>query len=96
MGKKTQVTHKGIPIRITPDFSTETVKARRAWAHIIQTLKEHKCQPTLLYPAKLLITIDGEIKIFNDKTQFTEYLSINPALQRIIDGKHQRRRETTP
>jgi hypothetical protein len=23
------------------------------------------------------------------KTKFTQYLSINPALQRIIDGKHQ-------
>jgi hypothetical protein len=23
------------------------------------------------------------------KTKFTQYLSLNPALQRIIDGKHQ-------
>jgi hypothetical protein len=28
--KKGQVTFKGRPIRITPDFSTETRKARRA------------------------------------------------------------------
>ena len=28
--KKGQVTYKGRPIRITPDFSTETMKARRA------------------------------------------------------------------
>jgi hypothetical protein len=27
---KGQVKYKGIPIRITPDFSTETMKARRA------------------------------------------------------------------
>jgi hypothetical protein len=27
--EKRQVTHKGRPIRITPDFSTETLKARR-------------------------------------------------------------------
>ena len=35
-------------------------------------------------PAKLSITIDGETKVFHDKTKFTHYLSTNPALQRII------------
>jgi hypothetical protein len=29
-----QVTYKGRPIRITPDFSPETMKARRAWADV--------------------------------------------------------------
>ena len=41
-------------------------------------------------PAKLSITIDRETKIFHDKNKFTQYLSINPALQMIIDGKHQK------
>jgi hypothetical protein len=46
-------------------------------------------QPRLLYPAKLSITIDGETKVFHDKTKFTQYLSTNPALQRIITEKKQ-------
>jgi len=46
-------------------------------------------QPTLLYPAKVSITINGETKIVYEKTKFTQYLSTNPALQRIIDGKLQ-------
>ena len=54
-----QVTYKGRPIRITPDFLLEMMKARRSWADVIQTLRDHKCQPRLLYPANLLITIDG-------------------------------------
>ena len=58
--EKGHVTYKGRPIRIIPDFSTETMKARRAWTDIMQTLREHKCQPKLLYPAKLSITIDGD------------------------------------
>jgi exonuclease III len=37
------------------------MKARRSWVDVIQTLREHKCQPRLLYPAKLSITIDGDI-----------------------------------
>jgi hypothetical protein len=65
------------------------MKARRSWADVIQTLREHKCQLRLLYPAKLSITIAGENKIFHDKTKFIQYLSTNAALQRIIDGKHQ-------
>jgi hypothetical protein len=63
------------------------MKARRSWRDVIQTLREQKCQPRLLYPAKLSITIDGETKVFHDKTKFTKCLSRNPALQRIITEK---------
>jgi hypothetical protein len=79
----------GRPIKITPYFSPETMKARRSWADLKQTLGEYNCQTRLLYPAKLSITIDGETKISHDKTKFKQYLSRNPTLQRIIDGKHQ-------
>jgi hypothetical protein len=65
--EKGQVTYKGRPIRITLDFSTETIKARRSWEDVIQTQREHKCQLKLLYPAKLSFTIDGEIKIVYNK-----------------------------
>jgi hypothetical protein len=37
--------------------------------------------------------IDGEIKIFHGKTKFTQYLSTNSAIKRIIDGKHQQNKE---
>jgi hypothetical protein len=98
--EKGEVTHKGRPIRITPDFAPETIKARRSWEDVIQTLRDQKCQSKLLYLAKLGTTIDGEMKVFQDKNQ---YLSTNPALQRIIEGKVQntegpqkQRRKTTP
>jgi hypothetical protein len=45
------------------------MKARRSWIDVIQTLRKHKCQPRLLYPAKLSIAIDGETKLFHDKTK---------------------------
>jgi hypothetical protein len=62
------------------------MRARRSWTDVMQTLREHKCQPGLLYPAKLSITIDAETKVFHDKTKFTQYLFTNLALQRIIKG----------
>jgi hypothetical protein len=91
--EKVQVTYKGRPIRITPDFSPETMNTRKSWADVTQTLREHKWQPRLLYPAKLSITIDEETKIFPWQTKFTQNLSTNPATQRIIDGKRQHKEE---
>jgi hypothetical protein len=55
----------------------------------MQTLREHKCQPSLFYPANLSINIDGETTIFQEKTKFKQYLSTNPAIQKILEGKLQ-------
>jgi hypothetical protein len=87
--EKGQVTYKGRPTRITPDFSLETMKTRRSWADVIQTIREHKCLPRLLYPAKLSITINGATKISHEKTKFIQYFSTNPALQMMIKRKPQ-------
>jgi hypothetical protein len=89
--EKGQVTYKGKPIRITSDFSAETMKARRGWTDVIKILRENKVHPRLLYLAKLSITIDGKTKVFHDKTKFTHYLSMNPALQRIITEKEKQK-----
>jgi hypothetical protein len=58
------------------------MKARRSWTDVIQTLREHKCHPRLLYAAKLSFTIDGKTKVFHDKAKFIQYLYMNAALQR--------------
>ena len=64
--EKGQVTYKGRPIRITPDYSPETMKARRSYTDVIQTQREHKCQLRLLYPAKHSITVNGGTKVFQN------------------------------
>jgi hypothetical protein len=43
-------------------------------------------------PEKLGITIDGEPKVFQDKTKCKQYFSINLALQKIIEGKFQHKK----
>jgi hypothetical protein len=40
--KKGQVTYNDRPIRITQDISPETMKARRSWADVMQTLRDYK------------------------------------------------------
>ena len=49
--EKQQVTHKGIPTRITADLSIESLQARREWQDILKVMKEKNLQPRLLYPA---------------------------------------------
>jgi hypothetical protein len=70
------------------------MKARKVWSEVTKTLSEHKCQPRILYPTKLSINIDGENKIFQDKTKFKHYLYTNPALRRILEGKLQHKEGT--
>ena len=65
------------------------MKPRRAWSEVMQMIQEHKWQHSILYPTKLSVNIDGETKIFQDKTKFKQYLSTNPALKRILEGKLQ-------
>ncbi|KAL6045281.1 hypothetical protein STEG23_023107 [Scotinomys teguina] len=52
--EKGQLTYKGRPIRITPDFSMETLQARRSWSDIIQTLRDHSMSPQNNIPSKTL------------------------------------------
>ena len=48
--EKQQITHKGIPIRITAALSIETLQARREWQDILKVMKEKNLQPRSLYP----------------------------------------------
>ena len=39
---KGQVTYKSRPLRVIPDFSTDTIKHKSAWADFLQILRDHK------------------------------------------------------
>jgi hypothetical protein len=84
--EKKQITNKGKPIKITADFSTETLKARRAWSEVFQTLTENNFNPRILYPAKLSFKIDGVIKVFHDKQKLKQYMTSKLPLQKILQG----------
>ena len=43
--EKQQITHKGIPIRITDDLSIETLQVRREWQDIFKVMKEKTYSP---------------------------------------------------
>ena len=54
-------------MRLAADFSMETLQARREWQEIFQVMRTRGLQPRLLYPARLSIKIEGQIKSFQQK-----------------------------
>ena len=71
--EKQQITHKGVPIRITADLSIETLQARREWQDMLRVMKENNPQPRLLYPASISFRYEGEFKNFIDKQKLREF-----------------------
>ena len=59
---KETVTYKGVLIRLSADFSKETLQTGRGWKEVFQVMKGKDLQPRLLYPAKLSFIIEGQIK----------------------------------
>ena len=82
--EKQQITHNGIPIRITADLSIETLQARRKWQDILKVMKEKSLQPRLLYPERISFKYEGEIKSFTDKQKLREFSTTKPALQQVL------------
>ena len=62
--EKDTVTYKGVPIRLSADFSKETLQATRGWKEVFEVIKGKNLHPRLLYPAKLSFRMGGQIKCF--------------------------------
>jgi hypothetical protein len=77
--KKTMPHLKASLLRIPPDFSIETLKARRTWTNVLQ---KPQMPAQTLNSAKLSITKDGENKTLHDKTKIKQYLSTNQPYRR--------------
>jgi hypothetical protein len=82
--EKKEITYKDNAIKITADFSMETLKARRAWSEIFQALNENNFNPRILYPEKLSFKIDGAIKVFHDEQKLKQCMTTKPPLQNIL------------
>ena len=67
--EKETVTYKGVPIRLSVDFSKETLQARRGWKEIFKVMKVKDLHPRLLYLAKLSFRMEGQLKCFPDKVK---------------------------
>ena len=80
------VTYKGVPIRLSADFSKETLQARRDWQEVFQVMKGKGLHPRLLYPAKLSFRMEGQIKCFSNNIKFKELIITKPLLYEMLKG----------
>ena len=78
--EKQIVTYKGVPIRLSADFSKETLQARRGWREVFQVMKGQDLYPKVLYPAKLSFRMEGKIKCFSDKVKLKKFIITKPLL----------------
>ena len=77
--EKETVTYKGLPIRLSADFSKEDLQARKGWKKVFEFMKGKDLYPRLLYPAKLTFRMEGQITCFSDKVKLKEFIH-HPAL----------------
>ena len=84
--EKEKVTYKGVPIRLSPEFSKETLQARRSCKEAFEVVKGKDLHPRLLYPAKLSFRMEGLVKCFPDKVKFKEFIITKPFLYEMLKG----------
>ena len=84
--EKDTITYKGVLIRLSADFSKETLQARRGWKEVFRVIKDKDLYPRLLYPAKLSFRVEGKIKCFSDKVKLKEFTITKPLLHEMLKG----------
>ena len=50
-------------MRLSADFSKETLQARGDWQEVFKVMKSKDLQPRLLYPAKLSLRMEEQIEV---------------------------------
>ena len=84
--EKQRVTYKGVSIRLPADFSKETLQAGRDWQEVFKVMKSKDLQTKLLYPAKLLVRIEGQMNCFPGKVKLNEFIITKPLLCEMLKG----------
>ena len=82
--KKETITYKGVPIRLSADFSNLTSK--KGWKEVFQVMKGKDLHPRSLYPAKPPFRMEGQIKCFSDKFKLKKLIITKPLLYEMLKG----------
>ena len=75
---------KGVPIKLSADFSKEALQARRGWKEAFEVMKGKDLHLRLFYPAKLSFRIEGQIEYFPDKVKLKEFITTKPFLYEML------------
>ena len=80
------INYKGTPIRLSAEFSTERLQARKEWQVIFKVLKWKNLQPRIIYLARILFKIKGEMNNFSNKQKLKLYSNTKHILKEILKG----------
>ena len=65
--EKEMVTYKGTPIKLSADFSVETLQARMDGHEMSLVMKSKGLQPRILYPIRFSFKMEGKRRSFTDQ-----------------------------
>ena len=80
-------------IRLSADFSKETLQAGRGWKEVFEVMKGKDLHPKLLYPEKLSFRMEGQTKCFLDKVKLKEFIITRPLLYEMLKGLIQKKKK---
>ena len=84
--EKEALIYEGVPIRLSADFSKETLQARRGWKEVFEVMKGKDLHPRLFCSAKLSFILEGQVKCFPDKVKLKEFIITKPLLYEMLKG----------
>ena len=76
--EKERVIYKEVTIRLSADFSKETLHTRKGWKDKFKVMKGKDVHPRVIYPAKISFRIEGQIKCFPDNVKLKEFIITQP------------------
>ena len=83
--ERKRVTYVGVPIRLSADLSKETLQTRRDWQEVFKVMKSKDLHPRLLYPAKALFRMEGQISA-SRQGKIKEFIITKPLLHKMLKG----------
>ena len=83
--EKDTVTYKGVPRRLSADFSRD-LTGKKGLERSIPSHESKDLHPRLLYPAKLSFRMEGQIQCFSDKVKLKEFIITKPLLYEMLQG----------
>ena len=79
------VTYTGVPIRLSADFSKETLQAIRDWQEILKIMKSRETY-SQDWSTQQSYHLEGQIKSFLDKRKLKEFVITKPLLYEMLKG----------
>ena len=84
-----------MPVKLTADFSTQSLQTRREWCDVFSMMKGEKLQSRICYLSRLSFGAEEEIKIFPDKQRLKKFITAIPTVQEMLKGNSLSGKEKT-